>query len=102
MRVVQFMVGALVVAAGSVEAARPAQNPVREPRAKMQVAMTSVQHGDVQARSQGYQMGWRLGFAGARTGRYTDHRPTKGDPSADQFFYRGYEDGWAAGTSPTF
>lgn len=72
-----------------------------ESRAQLRETMSTLRPTGDQAKSQGYQMGWRMGYADARAGHYTDHRPSHGDVSHDEF-YRGYEEGWSAGNSPTF
>jgi hypothetical protein len=45
-------------------------------------------------------LGWRMGYADARAGVYHDHTPAKADAKAADF-HRGYEEGWAAGSSDT-
>lgn len=134
MRLVQLMVGAMVLASTAPSHAAPAQDTsgllaeadaslersdvtgaqLALTRVAMEVAGATMPGRDAQvavggalaaldahpaSRSPGFQMGWRLGFAEARAGKYADHRLPKGDPSRDTF-YQGYEAGWAAGNAP--
>lgn len=65
-------------------------------RAKLHDTMEAL--GPQEGASRGYSMGWRMGYADARAGVYTDHRPTSHSPDQDDF-YKGYEEGWGAGSS---
>jgi len=69
-------------------------------RAGLQEAMLQLKPSET-TQSQGYQAGWRMGYADARAEHYSDHRPSHGDPAADPL-YQGYEAGWATGSTPNY
>lgn len=73
--------------------------PGRENRVAMGTLLTALPAPAAEStRCEGYQAGWRKGFADARAGKYGAHRPTPG--AEHDKTVEGYEAGWAAGAAP--